>query len=362
MLPSLELICKLMKIKSGSVSVDNVVFKLHYKLTASMLLSFAVLLSLKQFAGTPILCMIDGSVSENLINDYCWVNPTFTLPRKVHGKIGERQIAPGVADSSYGEEGQQFQTYYQWVFFVLFFQAAAFCLPRYIWKACEGDFMKALSTGINFPTVETELKEKRLLQIQGCFLRHRHGVYVTRFLICEALNLGNVLSQIWFLDYFVDGEFIKHGWVEVFKFTEMTDASSRDDAISVVFPKMAKCPFLQYGPSGGITKLEALCVLPLNVMNEKILVFSWLWFSLLAVLTAVCLVYRIATLVSKYLRYCVLSSRSRTSDRTAIRKLSRRLDFGDWFVLYQLGKNVYPEWFDELVISLAERIDRDESK
>ena len=63
-----------------------------------------------------------------------------------------------------------------------------------------------------------------------------------------------------------------------------------------VFPKMTKCTFhkwgqivmkakssvqlyilydLRYGPSGTIVNHDGLCILPINIINEKIYVFLW---------------------------------------------------------------------------------------
>ena len=44
-----------------------------------------------------------------------------------------------------------------------------------------------------------------------------------------------------------------------------------------IFPKVAKCIFHKFGPSGSIMRHDALCVLPLNIMNEKIFAFLWYW-------------------------------------------------------------------------------------
>lgn len=354
MLPSFEFMLKLIKIKSNSVSIDNGIFKLHYKFTAIILISCGTFLSVKQFVGNPISCIANDAVPEVMLNDFCWVNPTFTLPRKVHLRIGKELVAPGVLHHTNDDE-LQLHNYYQWVFLVLFLQAACFSFPRYIWKACEGDLMKSLSSEITFPTIDREMKEKRLCQLSECFLRHHFGKYVSRFLICEVLNLGNVLIQIWLLDTFMSGEFSKYGW-KVLEFSE-TDDPYRADVISVVFPKLSKCIFFLYGPNGSVQKLDTLCLLPLNVINEKILIFSWIWFSLLALLTSLCLTYRVLTFFSKCIRHCVLGARSPITKRAVIKKLSQRLNFSDWFLLCQLGKNVYPGWFDELLILLAERID-----
>ena len=36
-----------------------------------------------------------------------------------------------------------------------------------------------------------------------------------------------------------------------------------------VFPKVSKCTFHRYGPSGTIGNHDGLCILPINIINEK---------------------------------------------------------------------------------------------
>ena len=57
----------------------------------------------------------------------------------------------------------------------------------------------------------------------------------------------------------------------------------RADPMNVVFPKVTKCTFHKYGPSGTITKHDGLCILALNIINEKIYVFLWFALKLLLV-------------------------------------------------------------------------------
>jgi hypothetical protein len=37
-----------------------------------------------------------------------------------------------------------------------------------------------------------------------------------------------------------------------------------------VFPRMTKCTFHKYGASGSLQRHDAQCVLPINIINEKI--------------------------------------------------------------------------------------------
>ena len=71
-----------------------------------------------------------------LIDTYCWIHSTFTVYYP-GAKVGVNQAHPGVGpitdiDKPDAEILQH--KYYQWVCFVLFFQAILFQLPRYVLK------------------------------------------------------------------------------------------------------------------------------------------------------------------------------------------------------------------------------------
>ena len=52
-----------------------------------------------------------------------------------------------------------------------------------------------------------------------------------------------------------------------------------------IFPRVTKCKFWKYGPSGTVQKHDALCVLSLNIINEKIYVMLWFWLVILSILS-----------------------------------------------------------------------------
>lgn len=45
----------------------------------------------------------------------------------------------------------------------------------------------------------------------------------------------------------------------------------------IVLLQVSKCNFLSFGPSGTITSLDLLCVLPMNQFVQKIVVLTWFW-------------------------------------------------------------------------------------
>ena len=70
------------------------------------------------------------------------------------------------------------------------------------------------------------------------------------------------------MDRFFDGAFLTFG-LEVMSFAEQ-DQEDRLDPLIYVFPRMTKCTFHKFGTSGEVEKHDALCLLPLNIVNEKV--------------------------------------------------------------------------------------------
>ncbi len=97
-------------------------------------------------------------------------------------------------------------------------------------------------------------------------------------------------GQIMLMDRFFDGTFLTYG-IEVISYAER-DQEDRIDPMVYIFPRMTKCLFHKFGRSGEIERHDAMCILPLNIMNEKIYIFLWFWFALLLVLTFLLVISR----------------------------------------------------------------------
>ena len=154
-----------------------------------------------------------------------------------------------------------------------------------------------------------------------------------------------------FLDLFLGGMFSTYG-VMVWNITNL-DPEDRSDQMNLVFPKVAKCTFRRMGPSGTIQNYDGLCVLPINIFNEKIYIFMWFWFLILAVLTAVGMCYRMLTLFSPSVRASTLRTRSQFLLTQAVcQRVVEKLRQGDWFFLNLVGANLDPFVFTRLIQQL----------
>lgn len=347
-------------LKIDQVCIDNNIFRLHYKATVIILIAFSLLVTSRQYIGDPIDCIVD-EIPLGIMDTYCWIYSTYTIPNRLAGRIGQDMVQPGVTGHRDGHDEVKYHKYYQWVCFTLFFQAMLFYVPRYLWKTWEGGRIKMLVLDLNCPIVNEECKNDRKKLLVDYFTTNlkAQNFYAFRFFICEVLNFVNVVGQIFFMDFFLDGEFSTYG-SDVLKFTEM-EPEEREDPMARVFPKVTKCTFHKYGPSGSVQLFDGLCVLPLNIVNEKIYVFLWFWFIILSVLSGISLIYRMAVIMGPKLRLYLLRARAKLALQVDIERIAKKCQIGDWFVLYQLGKNIDPLIFKEVITDLAMKLEGKET-
>lgn len=338
--------------------IDNMVFRCHYRLTSAVLFLCCVLVTANNLIGDPISCINDGAIPGHVINTYCWITYTFTLPGQ-HG----RPVGTSVAHSGLGNEYNQertYHSYYQWVPFMLFFQGLLFYMPHWIWKNWEEGKMRMISDGLRGNTIigpdERKGRQGRLVRYLYESL-NTHNSYSFGYFICEALNFINVVGNIFFVDKFLGGAFLTYG-SDVLKFSDM-DQENRSDPMIEIFPRVTKCTFHKYGASGSIQKHDALCVLALNILNEKIYIFLWFWFILLSILSGLAILYSAAIVMMPTTREAALKRRFRSATANQIENLVSRIQIGDFLMIHLLGQNINVTSYGEVLSSLMNHLNED---
>ncbi|XP_073945600.1 innexin inx2-like [Choristoneura fumiferana] len=354
-------------LKFDNVCTDNNVFQMHYKVTVFMLLVSALLVTSKQFFGEPIHCMTDSDKDKDIdaVNSYCWIYGIYTLKSQFVGKEGVHNAYLGVGPDSNKEDDKIKHTYYQWVCFVLLGQSVMFYTPRYLWKIWEGGRLKTLASDLTSPMVTKDWPEYRRGELV-CYLTHSsmysHNMYALRYAFCEILNLINVVGQIFLLDVFLDGAFRNYGAaVAAFTHTPRIPADMTDfvsvNPMDQFFPKLTKCFLRRYGPSGTIEVRDRLCVLPLNLVNEKIFVVLWFWLLMLTFVSALAVLFRVLVFSARPLRTVMIMGQVRNVKRSIVSSIVKRFGFGNWFILYLLGKNLNPRIYKELILELCKEME-----
>nr|CAJ58681.1 innexin inx1 [Homarus gammarus] len=342
-------------LKKHNAQVDNAVFHLHYRVTFVVFIVSGALVTAKELIGAPIQC-ISKAVPTNVLNTFCFIMSTFSVPRHWDKPLGDGVAYPGVGMHE-DEDEIVYHAYYQWVPFVLVLQAIMFYVPRYLWKNMEGGLFTTILAGLDKLTMDESARHKKHKILSQYMVKHlhMHMNWAIRFFLCEALCLVVVVGNIYFTDLFLDGTFMKYG-TEVINFPDM-DPEKRVDPMTRIFPRVTKCTFRKFGSSGTLETHDTMCVLAVNIINEKIYIFIWFWLVFLTAITAAWLVYRLIIIASSEVRFKLLQVRGSWAGRPNLDLIAKKCNLGDWFLIYHLGRNMEPLVYAEFLKEFAKELE-----
>ncbi|CAK1599315.1 unnamed protein product [Parnassius mnemosyne] len=360
-------------------NIENTVFKLHYQITVTMLLGFVILVCAREYFGEHIKCISDQGVPGHVIQTYCFFMATFTIVRHYNESLLQHGFLPhpGVGPLSDTDKTLH-HTYYQWVPFVLFVQSICFYLPHYIWKKKEGGRIKALVDGLQYAGLALEAEDMKIgsstvpsrksvenqieLIRKDIIMRLRiTRTWSTWLVSMEIVNLLHLMFQIWMIDVFLNGQFIGLGP----SILNYGDWEQINDPLEMIFPKVTKCLFHKYGPSGSIQQHDALCVMALNIIHEKIYTILWFWFLFLFIASLLAVIWRAISffLYRRSLKFNQMVFRHVASGKFNphnVISVVNGCEFADWLFLYYLAKNMKSSVFQELYMRLAEELEKRE--
>ncbi|KAL3253501.1 hypothetical protein MRX96_054581 [Rhipicephalus microplus] len=326
-------------VKINRIVLDNQIFRLHYKATSLLLLMFSILVTSTQYFGEPIDCIQHDSVPANVIRTFCWIHSTFNVPAAFNATVGVDGVPhPGIQKYT-PDEVRRYYGYYQWVCMVLFLQAACFYVPRYLWKCYEQGLIRSLVQDLDCP-IKEDADVCRKTEVVARYVRNHlnmHGRYFGWYVTAEVLNFVNVLGQILLTDAFLGNMFTTFGTDVLNHHNE--DPDVRNDPYDLGVPAHHQ-----------------------NIINEKIYIFLWFWWVILATLTGIELVYRLATIVLPKLREMILRYRARMADRRMLEMVTKRVCISDWFLLDLLCKNMNPVHYRTFINELAKSLEDEYGK
>lgn len=101
-------------LKRRVIHIDNSVFRLHWMLTSIILIACSLIVTARQYVGNPIDCLETDDIPTNVLNTYCWIHSTFTIPEAFAKKVGTEVAHPGI-DNTRSHTSTKHYAYYQWV-------------------------------------------------------------------------------------------------------------------------------------------------------------------------------------------------------------------------------------------------------
>uniref|UniRef100_A0A0N4ZN91 Innexin n=1 Tax=Parastrongyloides trichosuri TaxID=131310 RepID=A0A0N4ZN91_PARTI len=254
---------------------DDFADRLHYKYTPLLIIFLGSVNIAKIYLGEAINCFqkaefraswVQYSHSHCLIENTYFLRTNESIPIE-HELRKERQIA-----------------YYQWVPYILLLQAMVFYLPQLIWRSSNwftglyiGSFVQTFVKDNLYNNVE-ENSKKIAKAIDGVTdIRHKYFglIDVNRFVTILYFTMKVLNMIIVLINMYIYGHFIGE---HLFGYNVLKH--SGEWRYTGLFPRVTVCDFT-INRLGQEVSYTVECVLPLNMLNEKIFVVLWYWMAIL---------------------------------------------------------------------------------
>jgi len=279
---------------------DSYVDRLSHRYTTTLCVVFAILVTTKQYAGDPIDCWVPAQFKpsyEAYTDSYCWIANTYYIP-----------IDQELPDDETGRRNKDI-LYYQWVPFILLFQAFLFYFPRLVWRTLNVrsglDLVNLVDAAIKYEQVEQYESRDRIMNyliinieryitaraqltrrylekhysylrrfcqlLFFCSNRHHGNYLVIIYFLVKLMWLVNTLAQLFLLNAFLGNDYYLFGFEVIEKlFKNQRWTENRH------FPKVTYCDF-KIREIGINHFYTVQCVLRINLFNEVIFIIQWFW-------------------------------------------------------------------------------------
>ncbi len=136
------------------------------------------------------------------------------------------------------------------------------------------------------------------------------------------------------------------------------------DPMCELFPKQVGCYYSRYGLGGGLDSRHGMCILGLNMINDKVFLIIWVWHYFMLTMGCIRVVTRLGQVLSSTVRLFLIRIKmhkyfKKNAHTKHIQHYLMHCSIGDWFVLYQMSKNLNTRFFAEFLALLAMTVDPD---
>jgi len=295
----------------GSRHDDDAAYQLFSKYTPAVLAVCVVIITPKQFFGSPITCWVPNTWSGNYAQygeRICLLNGTYLIDRP----ISEMDYVHGAK-----------LNWYAFTPLFIFILIIPFIVPTVLWSALSTqggiDVAKASEAAhafqnisdsksktekeallrhitknlkvvqvskVNYPTIVGESRPNALRRCCFCFSKVNSSYLANLWLATKFLFIVAILFNTFFLASILGRGFLTLGARFVFSFT-----SERSIIFEHMFPLYTICDFTVVNNLDTAENKRMHCLLSMNVFNEKIFVFIWFWFLFLFFVAVLDLVF-----------------------------------------------------------------------
>lgn len=341
-----------------TIMLDNTIFKLHYKLTVAFLMATIFCLSGTMWMGRPIACMTSDSEDQALMESHCLVEGAKTIhPKSQTPKYQPETIYHGVAavPDNHPEYTLRWHHMYPWTMVALFIMAVINYFPHYLWKIIDGGRLHNLVQGMDKDFLdedEARVKIRRTVKKISDF-DDSVTFYTLSFVACEVINVVLCAAQMYFIHWLFNSELWEQQ-IEVIKAVFGTERSL--PLLHEAFPKVIKCNFERYGPSGTVEILDAMCFFHQNRFNEVAFTLLWIWFFAIGIVSACHLAFHKIGFLRMNERINILHRYCPTAEKDDVIKIVNCMTITQVVLLVELCKALQSLYTDDLLKELAKEL------
>jgi len=214
---------------------------------------------------------------------------------------------------------------------------------------------------------DTDEKIGKMLKHFQEHVHNKFNRYAFGFFFCELMNPILSLTSVYLTHKFLLNQYLEYG-IDLYRYYTMEPEERKlngiVDPMCEVFPKMAACRYHRYGMGGREDNRHAICILGLNMINDKVFVIVWIWHVFIVVVGTVRIFTRSGQLVSARVRYILIKQMMNRylKNNAHVKHIQHYIihcSLGDWFVLYQMSKNLNRRFFAEFITVLALTVNPD---
>lgn len=310
---------------------------------------FVVIVSSVQFVGKPISCFTPASFTDAHISyaDFiCWMSDTYFV--SIDAEIPE-------PEDHEARQGSNSIRFYQYVPFILMLQTCGFFLPGFVWRSGSarlGIPLQKYLDQLNLssrslaepPDYRRQLIKNVALRLDHFFRFRRQTRFLPKltllYLFIKLIYIFNIVLQLISLHYLMNFD-----WDLPSLFRRLIISSTKERHNSLQFPTNVLCDFIVRFLGKNRHRHTVQCVLPINVFNEKIFLFAYIWLIFLLVLT-------IYNLLVQWIFFCLFQRQITDTRSRRLLRLSSKSHGNSYAELQPINKSFSEEYLrcDGLVI------------
>ncbi|MCL4149735.1 UNVERIFIED_CONTAM: hypothetical protein GTU68_013401 [Idotea baltica] len=256
----------------------------------------------------------------------------------------------------YEDESRRYLLFYRWIHWTFFVLAGIYYIPRKISKTIDNPKLKKLIEDLSQNAGRYDQVENQVVELAAKYLvfnlKTHNGLYY-KFLALNFLALLIDLFALHFLDFVLQGRFLKYGF-NAYPFER--DPRKFTDYMSVMFPPFASCELEKANQLTALREEKLGCHLTFMELYEKLFLFVWLWLIILLLVTSLYIVFTLLMLLPCFRLFLLRTSKPLHSHQkltSIIVAVSKNCKIGDIYLLYRIKQHLSHARFYDLMYKLS---------